>query len=439
VKSPSSDPHRVVVIGSGFGGLFATKALRKAPVEVTLIDRTNHHLFQPLLYQLATGILSEGEIAPPIREILRKQKNAHVMIGEVTGIDLDRRIVTSDFLGRVYETPYDSLIVAAGSGQSYFGNDGFAEFAPSMKSIDDALELRARIFGAYELAELEPDDAARNRLLTFVVVGGGPTGVEMAGQLAELSRRGLTGEYRNFDPAATRVLLIEAAPAVLGGFGEKLSEHTKQELEKVGVEVHVNTKVVGVDQNGVEVEGPDGSRRRIRSAVKVWAAGVSASPLGGLLAAAPGVQRNRAGQLAVNPDCSLPGHPEVFVIGDMMQLPGKPAVAQVAIQGGRFAAKRITDRLRGADQSAEFRYHDKGMLATISRFRAVAVIGRLQLRGFPAWVLWLVVHLFYIVGFRNRLTVVLHWTVSFLGRARSERTATLHQARLDAEALRRPR
>jgi NADH:ubiquinone reductase (H+-translocating) len=439
VRSPSTDPHRVVVIGSGFGGLFATKALRKAPVEVTLIDRTNHHLFQPLLYQLATGILSEGEIAPPTREILRKQKNAHVMIGEVTGIDLDRRTVTSEFLDRVHETPYDSLIVAAGSSQSYFGNDKFAEFAPSMKSIDDALELRARIFGTFELAEMEPDDEARRDLLTFVVIGAGPTGVEMAGQLAELSKRGLTGEFRTFDPADARVLLIEAGPAVLGGYGRKLSEHTKQDLEKLGVEVRVDTKVVDVDQDGVTVEDPDGGRRRIRSAVMVWAAGVSASPLGGILAAAPGVERNRAGQLAVGPDCSLPGHPEVFVIGDMMQLPGRPAVAQVAIQSGRFAAKRIADRLRGADHGAEFHYHDKGMLATISRFSAVAVIGRLRLRGFPAWVLWLVVHLFYIVGFRNRLTVVLHWTVTFLGRARSERTTTLHQARLDDRSLRRPR
>jgi NADH:ubiquinone reductase (H+-translocating) len=427
----STTPHRVVVIGSGFGGLFATRALRRAPVEVTLIDRTSHHLFQPLLYQVATGILSTGEIAPPTREILRKQRNARVVLGEVTAIDLDARQVTSEMLGRRRVTSYDSLIVAAGSGQSYFGNDHFAEFAPSMKSIDDALELRARIFGAYEIAELERDEEARAALLTFVVVGGGPTGVEMAGQLAELSRRGLRREFRTFDPADSRILLVEAGPAVLGGFGEKLSARTRNSLEKLGVEVRVNTRVVGVDSAGVDLEDSDKNPERIGAATKVWAAGVSTSPLGGILAEATGAQRNRVGQLAVEPDLTLPGHPEVFIVGDMMQLPGKAAVAQVAIQGGRFAAGRIAGRLAGRTQTKEFHYFDKGTMATISRFRAVASVGRFKVSGFPAWVLWLVIHLFYIVGFRNRVTVVLHWAVSFLGRGRSERTATLRQARRD--------
>ncbi|GAA2050095.1 NAD(P)/FAD-dependent oxidoreductase [Catenulispora yoronensis] len=425
-------PHRVVVIGSGFGGLFATKTLRRAPVQVTLIDRTSHHLFQPLLYQLATGILSEGEIAPPTREVLRRQKNARVLVGEVTGIDLDARTVTSRVLGRSRTTPYDSLVVAAGSGQSYFGNDGFAEYAPSMKSIDDALRLRARIFGAYELAELEEDEAARTALLTFVVVGGGPTGVEMAGQLAELARRGLRGEFRSFDSASARVLLVEAGPALLNGFGERLSARTKQSLEKLGVEVRLDTKVVGVDAAGVDLHRPDGSPERVRAATKVWAAGVAASPLGGLLAGATGLGTNRSGQLPVEPDLSLRGHPEVFVVGDMMQLPGKPAVAQVAIQGGRFAARRISDRLRGRSGADTFRYHDKGMLATISRFRAVASVGPIRTTGFWAWILWLVVHLMYLIGFRNRLSVLMHWAVSFVGRGRAERTVTLRQAGLSA-------
>jgi len=430
-QSSHGRPH-VVIVGSGFGGLFAAQRLRNADVDVTIIGKTSHHLFQPLLYQVATGILSEGEIAPATREILRRQENARVVLGEVTDIDLAARTVTSHVLGRTTVHSYDELIVAAGAGQSYFGNDRFAEFAPSMKSIDDALELRARIFGAFELAELEPDLRARATLTTLVVVGGGPTGVEMAGQLAELSRRGLRGEFRSFDPAQSRVVLIEAGPTVLPGFGEKLSAKTRRALERLGVEVQVGTRVVGVDATGVDTQVPGEAERRIPSAVKVWAAGVSASPLGGPLASAAGVERNRSGQLAVNADCTLPGHPEVFVVGDMMQIPGRASVAQVAIQSGRFAARRIRARLRGGRVDGDFRYRDKGTLATISRFRAVASIGPIQTCGFIAWLIWLVVHLCYLVGFRNRLTVVMHWAVSFLGRGRSERAITLRQARVTA-------
>jgi NADH dehydrogenase len=421
-------PHRVVVIGSGFGGLFATKALRKAPVQVTLIDRTNHHLFQPLLYQVATGILSEGEIAPATREVLARQRNVRVIMGDVTAIDLDSRQVTSEILGGNTVTPYDSLIVAAGSGHSYFGRDDFAQFAPSMKSIDDALQIRARIFGAYEIAELTADVAERASWLTFVVVGGGPTGVEMAGQLAELSRRSLKHNYTAFDPADTRVVLVEAGGGVLTSYGDRLSARVKHDLERLGVEVQVNARVVEMDADGVDVEDPDGQTRRIPSKTKVWAAGVSASPLGGLLATASGAVATKSGQLEVAPDCTLPGHPEVFVVGDMIKLGDTPGVAQVAIQSGQYAARQIRARLRGKPPEAAFRYHDKGMLATISRFRAVAAVGPLRLSGFTAWWLWLVVHLFYLVGFKNRLTVVLHWTVSFLGNSRSERTSTLRQA-----------
>ncbi len=418
-----AEPHRVVVIGSGFGGLFAARAMNHRGVSVTVIDRTPHHLFQPLLYQVATGILSEGEITPPTREILRLQSNARVMVGEVTAIDLDARVVTSHSGAVTTTTPYDSLVVAAGSTHSYFGNPEFAQHAPGMKSIDDALRLRGRIYGAFETAELLTDPAERLPWLTFVVVGAGPTGVEMAGQLIELSRRSLDRNFRSFDPASARVVLLEAGPAVLSTFGPSLSRRTLASLERLGVEVRLDTPVVGVDELGVVVRSPSGSgTERIEARTKIWAAGVRASPLGGLLAEATDTTRNRAGQLDVLPDCSLRGHPEVFVVGDMMKM-GVPAVAQVAIQSGQFVARQIIARVEGRPSTATFRYRDKGSLATISRFRAVASIGRLRLSGTPAWLLWLFVHLFYLVCFKNRVLVLIHWGISFLGRGRLERTA----------------
>ena len=419
--------HRVVVIGSGFGGLFATKALRRADVDVTLIDRTTFHLFQPLLYQVATGILSEGEIAPPTRDILRRQPNARVVLGTVQTIDVAARTVTSRILDKTTVTPYDSLIVAAGAGQSYFGNDRFAQFAPGMKTIDDALELRGRIFGAYELAELETDPLALDAWLTFVVVGAGATGVEMAGQIAELSRRTLKGNFRSFDPATTRVVLLDAAGAVLSHFGDALSTHALHELEGMGVEVQLNAKVVDVDDLGIEVEDPDGSRRRIEARTKIWAAGVSASPLGRQLADQTDAEVDRSGRVLVEPDLTLPGHPEVFVIGDMMALDGLPGVSPVAIQGAKHAAGQITARIKGRETGTPFRYRDKGSMATISRFRAVASVGPLHLRGFIAWVAWLAVHLLYLTAFKNRFSALAHWAVSFVGRGRSERTATFQQ------------
>jgi NADH dehydrogenase len=419
--------HQVVVIGSGFGGLFTTQSLKHADVDVTLIAKTTHHLFQPLLYQVATGILSEGEIAPSTREILGRQRNARVLLGEVTDIDLTSRTVTSTVLDQTRVTAYDSLVVAAGAGQSYFGNDQFARFAPGMKSIDDALELRGRIFGSFELAELVEDDAERARLLTFVVVGAGPTGVEMAGQIAELAHRTLRHEFRRVDPRQAKVILLDAAPAVLGTFGDHLGAKAVARLAKIGVEVQLAATVVDMDGTGIEVEDDQGRRRRIESVCKVWAAGVSASPLGRQLAEQSGAQLDRAGRIEVEPDLSLPGHPEVFVVGDMIALNGMPGMAQVAIQGGRYVAGRIKDRLAGKAESQPFRYHDKGSLATISRFSAVASIGRLRLSGFTAWLLWLAVHLFYLIGFKNRVTTLLHWAVSFVGRGRSERTVTQQQ------------
>jgi len=422
----SMDRHKVVVVGGGFGGLFATKALRRAPVDVTLINGTAHHLFQPLLYQVATGILSEGEIAPPLREVLHRQRNARVLMGTVTEIDVAKRTVTAIAPGTRYTVEYDSLIVAAGAAQSYFGNDQFSVYAPGMKSIDDALELRGRIFGAFELAELETDPARIERWLTFVIVGAGPTGVEMAGQIAELAHRTLRGEFRNIDTRQTKIILVDAIGAVLQTFGDHLSDRAQRRLERIGVDVQLNTKVVGVDQTGIEVETPDG-RRRIESMTKMWAAGVSAPALSKQLAEAAGAETDRAGRILVNPDCTLPGHPEIFAIGDMMALNRLPGVAQVAIQSGKHAAKQIRRRLADQETGQPFHYRDKGSLATISRFSAVASIGHLRFSGFIGWVLWLAVHLIYLVGFKNRLITLVHWAISFVGRKRSERVSTIQQ------------
>src|SRR3954464_4009663 len=418
---------RVVIVGTGFGGLFAARRLRNAPVDITLIGKTSHHLFQPLLYQVATGILSEGEIAPATREILKRHENTRVVLGEVVGVDLAAQTVTSTILGRTTVHPYDELIVAAGAGQSYFGNDRFAEFAPGMKSIDDALELRGRIFGAFELAELATDQAEIDRLMTFVVVGAGPTGVEMAGQIAELAHRTLRKDFRNIDPTTARIILLDAAPMVLPSFGERLGGRARRQLGDIGVEVQLGAMVTNVDENGIDVKDADGQVRRINAATKIWAAGVQASPLGRQLADQSGAAVDRAGRISVQPDLTLPGHPEVHVVGDMMSLDKLPGVAQVAIQGGKYAADAIKRRLAGQPPAKPFHYFDKGSMATISRFSAVADIGRFRFSGFIAWVLWLVVHLFYIVGFKSRITTVLHWAVSFLGRGRSQRVATQQQ------------
>ena len=421
--------HRVVIIGSGFGGLFAAKALRRNDVEVTLVAATPHHLFQPLLYQVATGILSQGEVAPATREILEHRANTRVLLGEVTEIDPDTHTVTARAPGRTapFTVEYDSLIVATGANQSYFGNDKFAEYAPGLKSIDDALEQRGRIFGAFELAELEPDPELERRRLTFVVVGAGATGVEMAGQIAELAHRALPGEYRRVDTRAARIVLVDGAPRVLPTFGDPLSAKAAKRLEELGVEIRLNSMVVGLDAGGIEIKGQDGHHERIEALTKVWAAGVSASPLGRVLAEHAGAETDRAGRVRVNPDCTLPGYPNVFVVGDLMALDDLPGVAQVAIQSGRHAARQILLRLDGKPAGETFHYHDKGSLATISRFSAVASIGRFKVSGFPAWVLWLVVHLAYLVGFKHRVTTVLHWAVSFIGRGRSERAVTAQQ------------
>lgn len=425
-----SDKHKVVIIGSGFGGLNAAKKLKRADVDIKLIAKTTHHLFQPLLYQVATGIISEGEIAPPTRVILRKQKNCQVLLGEVTYINLTKQTVDSVLLGHTYRTPYDTLIVAAGAGQSYFGNDHFAEWAPGMKTIDDALELRGRILGAFEQAERSSDPERRAKLLTFVVVGAGPTGVEMAGQIAELADNTLKGAFRRIDSTRARVILLDAASAVLPPMGEKLGKKAAARLEKLGVEIQLGAMVTGVDRNGIDVKYSDGGVGRIECQTKVWSAGVSASPLGKLIADQSGVQIDRAGRVQVLPDLTVPGHPNVFVIGDLASVEGVPGQAQGAIQGARYATKMIKAELRGADPSTRepFQYFDKGSMATVSRYSAVAKVGPLEFGGFIAWLAWLFLHLIYLVGFRARLTTMLSWIGTFIGSQRGQLTITEQQA-----------
>lgn len=434
-----SHKHRVVIIGSGFGGLFAAKKLKRADVEVTLISRVSHHTFQPLLYQVATGILSQGEIAPATREILKRQRNAQVLLGDVTDIDLATRTVTSTVGSLTTVTEYDSLIVAAGARTGYFGNDHFEPFAPGLKSIDDALELRARIFGAFEIAELQQDPADAEPWMTFVVVGAGPTGVELAGQIVELSRRTLKRDFRTIDPRQTRVILVEGGDGVLATFGPKQSRKAGEQLAKMGVDVRLQGLVDSVDESGVEVKYRDGRTERIASHCVLWAAGVAGSPLGQQLVEQSGAELDRAGRVKVRPDLTLPGHDEVFVVGDMIALNDLPGVAQVAMQGAKFSAKQIRARIDGKPEAARFEYFDKGSMATISRFRAVANVGPLELRGFLAWIAWLFIHILYLVGFQAKVSTLGHWAVAFIGPSRAERTFTLEQSRGSLTEEREPR
>lgn len=348
----------------------------------------------------------------------------------MTSIDLEKQVVHSSLLGHDYSTPYDSLIVAAGAGQSYFGNDHFAEWAPGMKSIDDALELRGRILGAFEQAERSSDPVRRRKLMTFTVVGAGPTGVEMAGQIAELANETLKGTFRHIDPTDARVILLDAAPAVLPPFGPKLGDKARKRLEKLGVEIQLSAMVTDVDRNGLTVKHADGTIERIESWCKVWSAGVSASPLGKNLAEQSGVELDRAGRVKVGPDLSIPGHPNVFVVGDMMAVDGVPGVAQGAIQGGRYAAKQIKAELKGRSpaERAPFKFFDKGSMATVSRYSAVVKIGKIEFSGFIAWLSWLALHLVYLVGFKNRLVTLILWSIAFVTRSRGQMAITEQQA-----------
>ena len=416
--------YRVVIVGSGFGGLFAAKFLKRAPVEITLVDRTNHHLFQPLLYQVATGILPPGAVTAPTREVLRKHANAKVELGDVVDVDLVEKtvaVVRPD--GRRAALRYDSLVVAAGVGQSYFGHDEFAEWAPGMKTLADALVQRERIFGAFEMAELEDDLDSRRAWLTFVVVGGGPTGVEIAGQIAELARRALKDNFRRFDPADVRVVLFEGGKEILASFGDRLSKRARTTLEKGGVEVRTGAIVTGVDADGVDVKGAAGTNERYRSKTTIWAAGVSASPLAKVLAEASGAELDRAGRIKVESDCSLRGHPEVYVVGDMMNFNNLPGVAEVALQSGIHAAKTIRRRLAGKEP-APFKYHDLGSMAAVSRRHAIVSIHGFRFSGFLGWMMWLFVHLAFLTGFKSRFKALAGWALSFLGTGRTERALT---------------
>jgi NADH dehydrogenase len=425
--------HRVVVVGGGFGGLQAALKLRRAPVELTLIDRRNFHLFQPLSYQVATGALSPGEVAYPLRSIFKRNRNVRVLLAEVAGFDLDRREVILRSAGGLpapEPVPYDTLIVAGGSHYSYFGHDEWREHAAEVKSLESALTVRGRILSAFEAAELETSPERREEWLTFAVVGAGPTGVEMAGQIAELAQDTLRGDFRSADPGSGRVLLVEAADRVLTGFPESLSAKAERSLGKLGVTPVLDSTVVDVDETGLTIRDADGATQRVPARTVVWAAGVTASGLASALAAATGADQDRTGRVTVEPDLTLPGHPEVFALGDMVRVRGDdgspvtlPGVAPVAMQMGRYAAKAVGARLKGRT-APPFRYRDKGNLATIGRAAAVADLKGLRLSGFLAWMTWLLVHLFYLVGSQNRLLVVIRWSISFATRGRGTRLIT---------------
>jgi NADH dehydrogenase len=416
--------HRVVIVGGGFGGLQAALTLRHAPVEVTLVDRRNFHLFQPLLYQVATGGLSPANIASPLRSILGRQRNARVLLGEVLGIDVDGKRVLLDENGSL---PYDTLVLATGSSHSYFGHDQWSRVAPALKTVEDATTIRRRILAAFEEAERAPDLPERNSWMTFVLVGGGPTGVELAGAIAELARWTLHGEFRNIDPAKARILLVEGGPRILPTYPPELAEKAAASLRRLGAEEMCGAMVTDVRPDGVTLKR-GGKEERVASRTVLWTAGVAASPLGKRLADDCGLQTDRTGRVAVGSDLTVPGHPEIFTIGDLAVAQGKdgtplPGVAQVAIQEGRYAARLVAARLRN-HSLPPFRYRDLGSMATIGRAAAVAQIGKLRLSGYPAWLVWLFIHLTWLVQFENRILVLVQWAWNYLTRNRSARLIT---------------
>jgi len=391
---------RVVIVGCGFGGLWAAQGLRRAPVDVTVIDRTNHHLFSPLLYQVATAGLSAPAISAPIRHILAPQRNATVLFGEVLAVDVGQRRLRLD---QGSEVPYDYLVLAPGSVNHYFGHDDWAPYAPGLKTLDDALDIRARILTAFERAERDADPAQRAAWLTFVVIGGGATGVELAGTLAEIARHTLAGEFRRIDPRKARIVLVEGSDRVLPPYPPDLSERALAQLERLGVTVWLGKRVTAVDAHGVTM-----GAERLQAKTVIWAAGVKSSPLGASL----GVPLDRAGRVKPEPDLSVAGHAEIFVIGDLAAVEGVPGIAPAAKQMGRHAARNIRNSLEGKVR-LPFRYRDYGQLATIGRNAAVADFGRIKLSGYPAWVTWLLAHIYFLINFRNRLVVMLDWAWSY--------------------------
>jgi NADH dehydrogenase len=416
-------PHRVVIVGAGFGGLYAAQALKRAPVELTVIDRRNYHLFQPLLYQVATGGLSPGEIASPIRHVLSRQRNTRVLMAEVRDVDVENRRLRLD----EGEASYDTLVLATGSHDHYFGHDEWASLAPGLKSIDDATEIRSRILMAFESAEREPDAEARHAWLTFVIVGAGPTGVELAGALGEIANDTLRHDFRSINPADARILLMEGSERVLPAFPPDLAATAERDLTQLSVTTRKGTMVVGLDSGGVTVR--TGERvEHIPARTVLWAAGVQASSLGKKLSERSGAPLDRGGRLIVQPDLTVPGHPEIFVIGDLANFShqtGQPlqGVAPVAMSQGRYVARAIQARLRG-QTPPPFHYFDKGSLATIGRNKAIAEFGRLHISGFFAWIVWLFVHLMYLVEFDNRLLVLIQWMYGYITRNRGARLIT---------------
>jgi NADH:ubiquinone reductase (H+-translocating) len=417
---------KIVIVGAGFGGLRAARHLAHLPVKITLIDRKNHHLFQPLLYQVATAGISPGEIAAPIRWILRGDRNIEVLLGEVQGFDVERRAVKL----RDIEIPYDYLIVAAGASHAYFGHEDWEPLAPGLKTIEDAIEIRRRVLLAFELAERQAAAGEGQMQLNFVIVGAGPTGVELAGTLAEISRRALAHEFRTIDPASTKIILLEGGPRVLPSYPDDLSRSAEEQLRHLGVEVHTSAMVTKVEPAAVWM-----GQTRLPSIVTLWAAGVAASPLGKKL----GAPVDRAGRVLVNPDLSIPAHPEVFAIGDLAALKDKsgkllPGVAPVAMQEGVAVAENIARELQGEPRK-DFHYLDKGSLATIGRAAAVAQFGKIHISGFLAWLSWLFIHIFFLIGFRNRMIVLIQWAFSYFTYERGARLITGSQSLPSWEAL----
>ena len=416
---------RVVILGGGFAGLFAVRALRRAPVDVTLVDRAGHHLFQPLLYQCATGILSEGQIAAPLRDLLRRHRNVRCVLAEVEDVDVaGRRVVAARPGGERFTLPYDHLVVAVGVRQSYFGHDELARWAPGMKTLADALAIRRRVFGAFEMAESATEDDERRRWLTFALVGGGPTGVELAGQIRELATRNLRAEFHRIEPEDARVLLFDGGEEPLAAFGPALSAKAARTLEGLGVELHMRSRVTSVDATGLTATDADGRATRYDAGTVLWTAGVEAPALAERLASAAGASRDRAGRIKVGRDLTLPGHPEIFVVGDVMHLGSLPGLAEVAMQSGAYAGRQIRRQVSGRSRHRPFRYLDLGSAAYIARGRAVVSAGPVKLSGRLGWLTWLFIHIAFLTGYRNRVTAVLTWFVAFSRGVRRERAFT---------------
>ncbi|MDX3697004.1 NAD(P)/FAD-dependent oxidoreductase [Streptomyces europaeiscabiei] len=420
-------PRRVVILGGGFAGLFAARALRKSPVAVTVVDRRAHHLFQPLLYQCASGILSEGQIAQPLRGVLRRHHNVRCVLAEATDVDAGARLVHARRPeGGALALPYDDLIVAVGMRQSYFGHNEFAAHAPGMKTLDDALDIRRRIYRAFEMAETAADDGERQQWLTFALVGGGPTGVELAGQIREIAGHTLDREFQRIDSAKARVLLFEGSDAVLGAFGPPLAHRAARTLQHLGVELHLGTVVTDIDAHGLTVRDRGGGTTRFDARTVLWTAGVEAPPIAAALARATGAGQDRAGRILVEPDLTVPGHPEIRVTGDVMSLNRLPGLAEVAMQSGAYAGRMVRHAVEGRTKPPKpFKYVDLGSAAYIARGRAVVKAGPLHLSGFTGWLAWLFIHLAFLTGFRSRLGAVLSWSVAFATGSRRERAFTM--------------